>query len=68
MTTTQSNKIKSLAVQYYNEGMTDLHLIRETIQYSPIYWDKEIFFTNDEVFSLVQEAINELQPIEQPTE
>lgn len=65
MTLEQTLKIKELAVKYYTDPVnpiTDPHLLREKIQYDgeTDYWDNGVYFTNDEVFNLVVEALNEM--------
>lgn len=68
MTQEQALKIKELVIKYYNDPVnpiTDIHLLREKIQYDgeTDYWENGVYFTNDEVFNLVIEALNEMNNV-----
>lgn len=60
MTEEKKEIIKTIARQLFENETTDLHIIRERIQYG-IFWDNvqpPEYYTNDEIFELVNEAIN----------
>lgn len=61
MTDQQKKDIADEAILLYQGWQTDPNLIREQIQYSEKYRGSKIFFTNDEVFAIVNEAIASIQ-------
>lgn len=66
MSEEKKQEIKNHVIDIFNSGLTDVHLIRAKIQYE-IYWTNVTpteYYTNDEIYSIVVETINELNDVQ----
>jgi len=49
-------EIETKAIELFNSGLIDFHLIREKIQND--YIDNEIYLTNDEIYFVIVDILN----------